>query len=723
VLVEGLDYRFGFDSTSNIVRLTPLAGVWETESVYQIRFINTNESSIQIVDPKSIVDGTIYTILDSLNASSRFELDTGVRLRLPSSIDGLNSTAVEGRIFRIDDGFRRVTFEFDNNQNVRSGNVQIPINDQESPEVLAERIASVIRNTALSVSVKSIGNGELQMLGSNLVTFVAEDSSIVATGKSGTTPAYGLQIPTENGLPVGVLDGQTFTIQRGNTTVVFELDSNGTVAATSVRVPLSTTSTDGLAASIVTAINGANMGLTATSTPGGMIAVGTQSDLRIQATNTVLRVVGTPGSVATTAVPIDLATVLTSEQAATLLLNKIAAANLPGVQLTQLASRILIEGAKGVAGLGATAVSGIRDLAGNAMRATEIDGKTVLTIFLGEGLDYGDAADPLYASKKANNGARHTVVNGYSLGPTVTSDADARLIDLDTDDGVTIQPMTAAFTGSIIVNVQGATVARPAFISAWVDYNGNGTFESTEKIAIAGRIANGDNALTFGIPGTAKVNTPVAMRVRLSSQDNLLPTGLAPDGEVEDYYVTLRANPYTNATNALDVNGDGSVSPIDVLQLVNYLNFNGSGPLPFPTTLSTPPYLDVNGDGYITPLDVLTVINYINARTNGGGGEGEGSGNTWIAASGSTVAAPSVAAPAVAGSNGSTVSSVAAPSNSASSKLRSLDEYLAQVSTVMGPSLELDDLDWSAVMPTVEEEAKSNSDLSLALDDILAELL
>ncbi len=51
------------------------------------------------------------------------------------------------------------------------------------------------------------------------------------------------------------------------------------------------------------------------------------------------------------------------------------------------------------------------------MRATELNGQSLLTIFLGEGLDYGDAPDPLYASKKDNNGARHIVVDGFSIGP------------------------------------------------------------------------------------------------------------------------------------------------------------------------------------------------------------------------------------------------------------------------------------------------------------------
>ncbi|MCA9132435.1 MAG: hypothetical protein KDA45_04750 [Planctomycetales bacterium] len=63
-----------------------------------------------------------------------------------------------------------------------------------------------------------------------------------------------------------------------------------------------------------------------------------------------------------------------------------------------------------------------------------------------------------------------------------------------------------------------------------------------------------------------------------------------------------------------DVNDDGIVSPIDVLQVINYINFNSSD-----TLIRGPALLDVNRDTIISPLDVLLVINYLNAHA----GEGE----------------------------------------------------------------------------------------------------
>jgi hypothetical protein len=84
-----------------------------------------------------------------------------------------------------------------------------------------------------------------------------------------------------------------------------------------------------------------------------------------------------------------------------------------------------------------------------------------------------------------------------------------------------------------------------------------------------------------------------------------------------------------------DTNGDGIVTALDVLLLVNYLNAHASGGgTPAPSG-EFPALYDVNRDGRVTPLDVLLVINYLN-RAAMGGGEGESAPNPQV-----FVAAPS----------------------------------------------------------------------------------
>ena len=90
---------------------------------------------------------------------------------------------------------------------------------------------------------------------------------------------------------------------------------------------------------------------------------------------------------------------------------------------------------------------------------------------------------------------------------------------------------------------------------------------------------------------------------------------------------------WQNSRHPCDVNGDGSITPDDVLRLINDINSKGSRDLmaASPPTPSPPPFLDSTGDGWIGPVDVLTVINYINAHGSGPipsapGGEGEYAG-------------------------------------------------------------------------------------------------
>ena len=75
--------------------------------------------------------------------------------------------------------------------------------------------------------------------------------------------------------------------------------------------------------------------------------------------------------------------------------------------------------------------------------------------------------------------------------------------------------------------------------------------------------------------------------------------------------------PWKNQDNALDVNADGLVEPLDVLLLVNQLNSSGGGELPELSDLaSPPPFVDVSGDNVLAALDVLIVVNKLNSETS-----------------------------------------------------------------------------------------------------------
>ncbi len=72
--------------------------------------------------------------------------------------------------------------------------------------------------------------------------------------------------------------------------------------------------------------------------------------------------------------------------------------------------------------------------------------------------------------------------------------------------------------------------------------------------------------------------------------------------------------PWQNVLQPVDVNGDGLVTPLDALIVINRLNRIAESALPDPSP-SEPfggNYYDVSGDRHITPLDALRVINHLN---------------------------------------------------------------------------------------------------------------
>ncbi len=86
-LVEGSDYSFGYNATSGIIRLQPLAGIWPSDSAYTIRFVNTNESSITAQNGANYTDALSFDIIDDAGSTTTFEFDTGyiVTIQPPTS--------------------------------------------------------------------------------------------------------------------------------------------------------------------------------------------------------------------------------------------------------------------------------------------------------------------------------------------------------------------------------------------------------------------------------------------------------------------------------------------------------------------------------------------------------------------------------------------------------------------------------------------------------------
>ncbi|MCA9217486.1 MAG: hypothetical protein KDB27_30670 [Planctomycetales bacterium] len=129
------------------------------------------------------------------------------------------------------------------------------------------------------------------------------------------------------------------------------------------------------------------------------------------------------------------------------------------------------------------------------------------------------------------------------------------------------------------------------------------------------------NSITYNV----EVTIPVVIEDTIDVSEDIM-AQIDSDGRlVAGAFFSLVSSfrPWHNAALALDVNADGSISPIDALLIINELNDpvirdSEFGPLPNPpqAPLTPPPFVDVSGDNFVAPNDALLVINHLNgART------------------------------------------------------------------------------------------------------------
>lgn len=161
-------------------------------------------------------------------------------------------------------------------------------------------------------------------------------------------------------------------------------------------------------------------------------------------------------------------------------------------------------------------------------------------------LDFGDAPAP-YPTLVSSNGARHTAT-GPLLGSLRDTENDGLPNALalgddsagsDDEDGVDfISAIVPGQTATIQVTVSGA-VGGAAKLDAWLDFDADESWAQTADRIFSNRVVTvGVNTLTFNVPAGAKIGATFA-RFRLSTAGINTFTGLAQDGEVEDYRVGI----------------------------------------------------------------------------------------------------------------------------------------------------------------------------------------
>ncbi len=242
-------------------------------------------------------------------------------------------------------------------------------------------------------------------------------------------------------------------------------------------------------------------------------------------------------------------------------------------------------------------------------------------------MDFGDAPDnlqaPRYPTLLAHNGARHVLVPGVTLGAVIDAEADGQPnatatgddnnppLAVDDEEGVT-------FAGTLVpgqpytINV---TASVAGFLNAWVDFNADGSWaQAADQIYTNQPLPAGMTPLTFMVPSTASWGTNVFARFRFTTATNNLGyVGLAPDGEVEDYLMTLEPFPQHDL-------GDAPASLNNAVPAVPMTAYPPGGPAGvianFPTALVFPGPLAPVGPIHMSPTNVAFLGNNVTFESN-----------------------------------------------------------------------------------------------------------
>ena len=306
LLVEGIDYVFSYNTTTNEIVLKPLAGVWKNDRVYDITINNKDRFVIDAAAGNKINDGDSFLIRDSNGANLTFEYDSGFRLQLPLGLQlnlpiagGGAGGVADGDQFSVQFGGTRRDFEFDSNNNTVITRPEgiIRFSSLTSKSQLADAIVQAINSSFTS-------NIVAKKLASNDVYVAAPRGASVKTTQapslSQPIQTLGLRVPPQGSGLGGISDGQTFSVTDGRNALVFEFDSDSIadIQPGNIRVDISAAnSSSEIAKAMQTAIASSGLVVKSSVVGNDLVHLGLPENGRVALINTQLEVVGVARSV------------------------------------------------------------------------------------------------------------------------------------------------------------------------------------------------------------------------------------------------------------------------------------------------------------------------------------------------------------------------------------------------------------------------------------------
>ena len=177
----------------------------------------------------------------------------------------------------------------------------------------------------------------------------------------------------------------------------------------------------------------------------------------------------------------------------------------------------------------------------------------------GGSTDYSDA--PISGTSYGD--ATHTIVSGIQLGANIDADAgslaSANADGDDTDgtddeDGISSLPALTETNTTYTVPIANISAQGSGTIHGWIDVDGSGSFDADEYASSTVTSGAVQSDLNWSFSDLMSAGTTFA-RFRLTSDGSInanTPSGLATDGEVEDYPLTVSAYTLTPPTCGVD---------------------------------------------------------------------------------------------------------------------------------------------------------------------------
>ncbi|MEQ1828828.1 MAG: Ig-like domain-containing protein, partial [Pirellula sp.] len=563
-LISGVDYTFGFSANSRTIRLTPLAGFWRNDSVYEMTLINQLTARIDAPDGANVTDGTQLKLFTTNGTPFTLEYDevgsappaNGI-IPIPFTRSSNFTTAMMGgqiykalssvgmgvRINVLGDGLLIV-------EGIRP-TTQLgirmipPITDLAANRLQANRALNSLTQFTIVMPDAVVDYGDAIERSSG------EFSSNTLEANNGVRHAlYPDDVPS-------VALGQFADADAdGVPSVGADADDFDSAFAITGGMPLS--------------LSNRGPGQLSVSAPTPAM-LGRRVSITDNVNNTVIYQFtdNTQPAVPVGIVPVDLTGETLAARAALKLqqaiLTSILAGNLFGMHSIVKGNVISLGGTTGhtydvsasggfvqrvatgavslvvpasVAGLAQGQTLTIQDGSGNTVTFQVINTVNPISLVAGNTaliIDISAATQASFASGVAG-AINNAIIAGRLRLPQATVVNNAINVNADDEDGVRFNGLFNAQTPPVQISV---TATGSGFLDAWIDWNADNDFDdSGEQIVRAEPVVSGVKTFSVVTPTNA-VSGYTTARFRLSSTGGLPTVGLALGGEVEDHVIEI----------------------------------------------------------------------------------------------------------------------------------------------------------------------------------------